>query len=232
MTRLSSRYGLALVTLLSLSALARVAWIHDARGPDVCRSPEAIKATSLIPGTIALGERLEALDADTFQWSEGELANPLSPRSPMQFQIVRSYDAPRLYGNPMRIGERTGPNAHEELASAGSRPDRMQPEDLRVRELAVDGDRVPVHVAWDHTQAPHGPSRLVAWMFVYENRPVRSPLLGQLAGAAPLVVGGPRPLTLVTISAVAPRSTSDQAENAAMAWLADAWRYIARSCAP
>ncbi len=232
MTRPSARYGVALVALLALSALARVAWIRDARGPDVCRSPGAIKATSLIPGTVALGERLEALDADTFQWSEGEVANPLSPRSPMQFQIVRSYDAPRLYGNPLRIGERTGPGAHDQLASAGARPDRMQPEDLRVRELDVDGERVPIHVAWDHTQAPLGPSRLVAWMFIYENRPVVSPLLRQIAGAAPLVIGGTRPLTLVTVSALAARSTGPRAEDAAMAWLADAWRYVARSCAP
>jgi hypothetical protein len=229
-TRPSAKYGVALVALLALAAVVRLAWLRDARGPDVCRSPEAIKATSLIPGTIALGERLEALDADTFQWSEGELPNPLSARNPMQFQIVRSYDAPRLYGNPLRLGERTGPGAHEALASAGSRPDRMQPEDLRVRELEVDGVRLPVHIAWDHTQAPT--SRLVAWMFVYENRPVRSPLLSQLASAFPLVLGGPRPLTLVTISALATRSASDPVEEAAAAWLADAWRYIARSCQP
>jgi hypothetical protein len=68
-------------------------------------------------------------------------------------------------------------------------------------------------------------------MFVYENRPVRSPLLQQLRSAAPLVIGGPRPLTLVTVSARATRSGSERTEDAVMAWFTDAWRYIARSCA-
>ena len=230
MTRPSSKYSLAMVGLLALAAVLRLALLRDARGPDVCRSPQAIKATSLIPGTVALGERLEALDSETFQWSEGQFANPLLPRNPMEFQIVRSYDAPKLYGNPLRLGERNGPGAIEELATSGARSDRMQPEDLRIREVGVEGVNVPIHVAWDHTQAPRGPSRLVAWTFVYENRPVRAPLARQILGALPLVIGGPRPLTLVTVSGIATRETSERVEDAAAAWLADAWRYIAHSC--
>ena len=232
MTRVSAKYGLPLIGLLTLAAAARLTFLRDARGPDVCRSPEAIRATSLIPGTVALGERLEALDGKTFQWSEGQFGNPLLPRNPMEFQIVRSYDAPKLYGNPLRLGERTGPGAIEAMANAGARSDRMQPEELRLREIAVEGVTLPIHVAWDHTQAPSGPSRLVVWMFVYENRPVRSPLLRQIVGAAPLVLGGPRPLTLITVSGLATRRASESVEDAAAVWLADAWRHIARSCAP
>ena len=101
MIRISTRFAVALVALLGAAAGLRIGVLHEARGLDRCAAPGAMKATSLIPGTVALGERLEALDDDTIQWSEGELPNPAFSKLPMQFQIIRSYDAPALYANPL-----------------------------------------------------------------------------------------------------------------------------------
>jgi len=230
--RLSQRFAVALLALAGATATLQHTVLRGARGEDPCASPGAIKATSLIPGTTALGERLEALDADVIQWSEGEVANPVVAKLPMRFQIVRSFDAPELYVEPL------GYAALQDPQLAGGGPSavataaqlHLQPEDVRVREVVVGGVALPIHVAWDHTEAPRGPSRLVAWFFVFDNEPVRSPLSSQLANALSLAVGGPRPLTLVTVSALASGETAPQVEDAASAWLAHAWTYVARSC--
>jgi hypothetical protein len=209
-------------------------WISDgpARGTDRCRSPEQVRATSLIPGTTPLGERLEALDERTFQWSEGEVATPLTP-APMSFQIVRSYDGPLLYMWATRIGSDALVRA-----SAGSRAPteeersrlRLQPEALTQREVEAGAAVLPVHIAWDHTQP--GVSRLVAWYFVFDGAPVASPFLAQLARAPGLALRGARPLTLVSVAALAPRPRAAAVEDAAVAWLANAWLFLDSACAP
>lgn len=99
-----------------------------------------------------------------------------------------------------------------------------------MREVDVNGVRLPIHLAWDHTD-PRA-SRLVAWYFLFDNEPVRSPLAAQLRNSLSLAFGGPRPLTLVTLSAVAPPQSTATVEDAATEWLSSAWSYVARTCAP
>jgi hypothetical protein len=227
--QLATRFAAAAALLAGAALALRVGVLHGARGADPCAAPGAMKATSLIPGSVALGEKLEELDADTIQWSEGDVANPVFPALPMRFQIVRSYHATRLYVNPLEFA------ALDALGLARSRSSEapLQPEELRVRTVAGAGDRaLPIHVAWDHTEAPRGPSRLVAWFFAFDNQPVRSPLAAQLASAPSLAIGGPRPLTLVSLSALATEESAPRVEDAAAAWLTDAWRYVASACTP
>jgi hypothetical protein len=231
MIRVASRHAALGCALFAAVLLPR--WLADepARGPDLCRSPEALKATSLIPGTTALGT-FDQLDERTFQWSEGEVASALTLR-PMSFQIVRSYDGAHLVTQATRIGSDALVRArlHPRTPTDEERSKlRLQPEALALRELAVDGATVPVHLAWDHTQP--GVSRLVAWTFVFDGEPVARPFAAQLSHAADLALGGPRPLTLVSIAAFAERPRAVQVEEAALAWLADAWRFIHAACAP
>jgi hypothetical protein len=226
--RPATRFAAALLLLSAAAAALQLTLLGGARGEDPCAAPGALKATSLIPGTVALGERLEALTQSTIQWSEGEVANPVPARPPMRFQIVRSFDARSLYANPLAL-------AAPELAapsSAGASELQLQPEELRVLVVPDGAAGVPIHIAWDHTEAPRGPSRMVAWLFLFDNVPVRSPLAAQLASAPSLALGGPRPLTLITISALASEGTAARVEAAAAAWLVRAWDYAARVCTP
>lgn len=232
MIRVSSKFAAALMLCLGAAAALRVTALSGARGVDSCASPGGLKATSLIAGSAALGERREALDGAIIQWSEGHAAHPLLPALPMDFQIIRSYDAPALYNNPIHFSDPYARAA--EAAARNGEPvrgsPRLQPEELRVREAEAHGIRLPIHLAWDHTDAQA--SRLVAWFFVFDNEPVRSPVVAQLKSSLGLALGGPRPLTLVTLSAVAPPQASEAVEGAAVAWLTGAWSYIARTCAP
>jgi hypothetical protein len=221
---LSRRFAAGLLLLSGAAAALQLTLLRDARGEDPCAAPGALKATSLIPGSVALGERLEELGPSTIQWSEGEVAHPLAGRPPMRFQIVRSFDARSLYANPLALA------APEVVGTSGEL--QLQPEELRVRVAGDGGAGIPIHVAWDHTEAPRGPSRLVAWLFVFDNAPVRSPLAAQLASAPSLALRGTRPLTLIAISALATEDSAVRVEDAAVAWLVSAWEYAARACGP
>jgi hypothetical protein len=229
--RFSTRFAAALLLIAGSAAALRVAVLRDARGADACASPGALKATSLIPGTVALGERLEALGGDTIQWSEGDVPNPVSARVPMRFQLVRSFDAPALYADPIALASREEPAPGREPEPA-PRERHLQPEELRLAMEPTAVGALPIHLAWDHTEAPAGPSRLVAWYFAFDGVPVTSPLRAQLASAWSLAVRGPRPLTLVTLSAIATQATAARVEAAAVAWLRASWEYTARACAP
>jgi hypothetical protein len=240
-TPVATRFLGALTVALAATAGLRVFALAGARGADPCRSPDALKATSLIPNTIALGERLEARGAATIQWSEGDVVLPQPPRLSMHFQIIRSFDGPALYANPLRYGEAFG---RRSSSDEDRPPPRLQPEELRVRRERIAGRELPIHVAWDHTEAPTGPSRLVAWFFVFDNEPVESPFFAQFAGAPSLALRGPRPLTLVMISGLARHDDSRRrvgesdpgalraAEDAAIAWLTGAWTRVLESCGP
>ena len=233
MIRVSAKFAAALCAVFAAALAPR--WISDGptRGRDLCRVPEGLKATSLIANTTPLGERRESLSEQTFQWSEGEVPNPLAPKLPMTFQIVRSYDGPFLYMNPSRFGSdalvRTALGAQREPTSLERSRLRLQPEALARRALPVDGATLPVQLAWDHTQP--ATSRLVAWYFVFDNEPVASPFQAQLRDGARLALAGPRPVTLVLIAAYAPRARAGVIEEAALAWLAESWRFVAASCA-
>lgn len=208
--RLASRYGAPLVALLIAAAVPGIASRFGELRQDPCRAPDALKATSLIAGTTALGERLESLTPETFQWSEGTVTNPVFPELPLRFQIIRSYDGASLYERP--------------VAFAGK---KLEPEEREVRELASAGGAIPLHVVRDQTTSP---VRLVAYFFVFDGRVVRSPLRAQLQSAVGLALTGPRPVTLVLIAGEATPATAPSVETAATEWLASAWSFVAAAC--
>ncbi len=210
MTPLSGRRGAAIAALMLATAAAVASSRLAPRAHDSCRSPDALRATSLIPGSTALGERLEDLTPETFQWSEGRLEHPTWRNRPLHFQIVRSFAAPKLYERPTRL--------------AG---DKLEPEQHEVREIRVGEDTLPVHLVWDRTQEP---VRLVAYLFAYQNRPVATPLLAQLRSAIGLLVSGPEPLTLFLVTGDAADENAGAVEETALRWLRDAWSYFASAC--
>ncbi len=212
MTRLSGRYGLATFLLVALAAFAALRFELGPHGPDACRSPEALRATSLIPGASARGERLEELTPEIFQWSEGRVAHPYLSDRPLDFQIVRAWRGSALADDPLRFSGL-----------------RIEPDAQSAREVALDGRALPVHVVWDRTGPP---ARIVAYAFLYENEPVASPRAAQLRDLPRALLGGSRPLTLLLISGEALRARSDEVEQSALRWLADAARFAERACRP
>jgi hypothetical protein len=209
-TPLSGRHRVALAGLL-LATAAVVSWARlTPRANDSCARPEALRATSLITGSTALGERTEDLTAETFQWSEGQVEHPVWRDRPLRFQIIRSYAAPTLYERPVRF--------------AGA---KLEPERHDVCEIRAGGDTLPVHLVWDPTREP---AVFVAYLFAYRNRPVATPLLAQLRSAIDLLLSGPEPLTLFLITADETDENAPAVEETALRWIGEAWAHFERAC--
>jgi hypothetical protein len=209
---LSGRRGLAASLILALAALAAARIERGPHAPDSCRSPETLRATSLIPGASARGERREDLTPEIFQWSEGRAAHPYLTDRPLDFQIVRGWTAAALADDPLRFSR-----VH------------IEPDAQSQQELDVDGRPLPVQIVWDHTVRP---ARIVAYAYLYEGEPVGSPRRALLRDLPRIVGSGRRPLTLLLISGEALAPRTEEVERAALRFLADAARFAERACRP
>lgn len=210
MSAVSGRHAGAIAALL-VAALVPAAWntLHPRR-VDPCRNPGALIATSLIPDTRPGPEQWSRRNADVIQWSEGTVPVPQDAREPLHFQIVRSYDARSLYGQPLELAFH-----------------KVEAEDHELIRVGSGESQATIHLVHDHTQAR---SRMIAYLYVYGNRPVSSPLLYQLSVAPWVVVSGRRPLTILLIAGTAPHRHTEAADAVARRWLTQAWEFYRRSC--
>lgn len=210
MSAISTRHGAAIAALLAL-AIVPVAWntLHPHR-VDPCRNPGELIATSLIPGSRPGGERWERRSDDVIQWSQGTVAVPGDVREPLHFQIVRSYDARQLYSNPLDLAFH-----------------KVEAEDHELIPVGSGSRQATIHLVHDHTAVR---SRVIAYLYVYGNRPVSSAFLHQLAMAPRELVFGQRPLTLLLVAGTAPHRRTEHADAAAERWLTQAWEFYQQSC--
>jgi hypothetical protein len=206
---LSPRYAKRLIALLLLFAVPTLAIGLVPPRQDDCRDPALLFVTALIEGSKPVGESLPGDTNDVIQWSYGEIAHPETQREPLRFQIVRSYD--RNHAEPIHL--------------LGGTP--FEAELHSVQTLSTPAGPVPIHVAVDHTKRP---SRLAAWLFVYDGRPVASPFLSVLASAPRQLVGGTLPITILMVDGTTGRGNVEPVENAAKQWLAAAWQHVATAC--
>jgi len=179
---------------------------------DPCRNPAALQATSLIDGFRPLGERLEKRGPHDIQWSEGEIPRVGRPSEPLHFQILRSYDARKLYEHTVRFAS-----------------EKLEPEEHEILPRISQGEELPIHLVRDHTRSP---SVILAYLFAYRGRPVAQPLLALLEDAPRQLLRGSAPLTLFLVEARAPHRRTAAAEEAAERWLVAAWRQYRMACGP
>lgn len=210
MSAVSTRHGTAIAALFAL-ALVPVGWnTLRPRRVDPCRNPGELIATSLIPGTRSGGERWERRSADVIQWSEGTVPVPGDVREPLHFQIVRSYNARRLYANPLVLAFQ-----------------KVEAEDHELIPVGSGSGQATIHLVHDHTQRR---SRVIAYLYIYGNRPVSSAFLHQVAVAPRELIFGQRPLTLLLVAGTAPHRRTERADAAAKRWLTQAWEFYEKSC--
>jgi hypothetical protein len=70
----------------------------------------------------------------------------------------------------------------------------------------------------------------VAYLLVYDSRPVSNPYLAQLLSAPLQLVRGRSPMWLFFISGQVEPDLKESAERAARAWLAAAWEHYGSVC--
>jgi hypothetical protein len=207
-TRISTRYAPALLGLLVLAAAASAAQAFFPRWVDPCRNPEALRVTSLIPGTVAEGEILEKRGKVVIQWSEGRLEPGPTPGPPLRFQIVRSFGSLLLYLQPLTL--------------LGGEPEA---QDLEVRTLDTAAGPLDVHL-----ESARVPERVafVAYFYTHGNEAVSHPFFSKLRSAIAEMLWGTWPLGLFAVTGQA--ADLGQARERAEAWLVSAFEHFDAAC--
>jgi hypothetical protein len=212
MTALSTRYvGLLLALLLPVFFAV---WIYSYGGfrSDDCADPAALLETGWMEGL----ERTDQPDGKPRPWLlqgvYGSVAKERREISRLQLQILRSFELERLYERPVRLL----PKGRDFVVSTGT-----------LEWIGSQGDEFPIHKVFE--EAP-GISRLGAYMFLYDFRPMADPSLGLLSATLKRVATGRYPLTLLTISVTFSSQHREAAERLAEERLIAAWEYYRSVC--
>lgn len=212
MTPLSSKFaGLVAVSC----ALASVPiWFHLAESPieETCPGVETFLAADRIgEGVVAQRGTLPKTGED---FIEGKLAT-LAPRvSFMKFRVVRGFD-PASFFRP------------DLLTSFGE--NQFREFDAEMLYLDADGQSVPVHWVANRIGS-HLWFRGV--FYVYEGRPVASPLVAGIRSGGEQIFSGTRPFTVFMIISLGRDAKEELMVESTQAWLLDAWRAYRDACSP
>lgn len=209
MTAISARYVPVLLGLLFLLLLPFLPSRFEVRRADDCDDPEALLDLARLPGSAKQSERWEKYDQEVVQWTVVDLVSG-DEKTPFLGVLIRSFRPSDLYTRPPRyvLGS----------FEAGQR---------EVREVDVDGETVPIQTIRDAT---HGSTAIASWLFVYEGRAVRHPLLSQLRTAPRQVWSGTRPLSLVAAGGIVPSARMDEAQERLQDWLVAVYRHHRAVC--
>ena len=214
MTTLSTRYVVPLFALL-VPALFAV-WVYCFSGfrSDDCAAPFALSETTWIEGL----ERVKQPNEQHRRWLFQDIGGTVATKDPnissLEFRILRSFESERLYTDPVK------------LLSRSSDFVISQPT---LERIAWQGGELPIYEI--AAEAP-GISRIGAYMFLYDSRPVANPSLALLSAALPRIATGRRPLTLITVSVLSSKPFRGAAEELAEEWLVSAWEYYRSVCRP
>lgn len=212
MTTLSTRYVGPLLVLLLPAVFA--VWIHSYGGfrSDDCADSSALLDTEWIEGL----ERASEPDGKPRPWLlldiGGSVAAKTSEISPLEFQVLRSFELERLYTAPLSLFPRP-------MDFVLSRP--------TLEWIGSQGEELPAHRV---LVGEAGIARIGAYLFVYDSRPVANPSLALLSSTLHRVATGRRPLTLLTVSLTFSSSHRKAAEKLAEEWLISAWEHYRSVC--
>lgn len=214
MTPFSGRYTIAVALLLGLVSIVPLATLAASRRVDECANPEALLDVSSLPRSRLERELPAHAHRKEFvtQWTLGLARPERKGTNEIHFRILRSFDPRFLYQKP------TG------FVEAGT---QVHGYPIEPRTLDVDGQAVPIRLV---RAFGLGKTRVVGFLFVYEGRPVASPLRAQLGSAVSQLVGGSTPLTFYIVSQEGARELEDDIVETVEEWLAAAWEHYRQSC--
>lgn len=212
MTPLSSRYQPYIVVLTFLTLIPVT--IHSyvkVRGDD-CPNPaqlvQEVQARESDPGR---SEWMQSLyDAEQY-WEGG--VYPRTNRLSLEYAVIRSYNAKRLYYRP----------EHRYLRGA-------VPNVQTIEWIDYAGTRLPIHRSFYPSTASGQRKRIVAYLLMYEGKAIGNPYIAQLVSAPRQLVRGSHPMTLFLVSGEVHSSDFEAAEADAREWLKRAWQTYRAVC--
>lgn len=222
MIQVSTRYVPYIVALLVAIGVPTLLHSADRFDVDECehyaaelaRGSESAPDSTSGPGAVR-ARFLQTASPDG-SWAEGTI--PLAEGENLRTVVVRSFDAKLLYHWP------DGRMLAGDIGSAHA--DRRA-----VELLPTDDGELPVHRAYyDALELTSRHAWITAYVLVYRSQPVVNPYLAQLRGAPAQLVTGRRPMWLFIVFGKVRRDLRESAEDAARAWLVDAWRDYRAAC--
>lgn len=226
MIRASTRFLPHIVALILAATVPT--WLHwtSSFNVDDCADPDALlgglrdaRKFERIMAKWPQG-RLRFLERASLdgRWAAGRL--PVGDGEALDFAIVRSYDAKRVYHLP-------DGGMHWERGKS-MRADRQTVETIEAEDMEL-----PVHRAhYDIVEAQKGNRWVVAYLLVYGSRPVDNPYLEQLLSSPLQLVRGRTPMWLFFVSGQVDPDMEEAAERAAKDWIRDAWMRYEAACHP
>lgn len=212
MTPLSNRYASALLALLLLALIPIGIHSYGDFRTDDCADPVALADLGRMSRAVEVQEDVKQHTASRIQWTDGVYAQvpPGLPR--MRFRVVRSLEPSDFYMRPVRFLK--------------SMPFPPEP---RIRWIDAGSQKLPVQFVYRYATTA---SRVAAYMFIYDSRPVVHPFPASLANAIPHLLSGSRPVTFLLIYGDAPERRLPELEEMAQEWMVDAWKYYESACSP
>ena len=212
MTPIASRFLLPALALLLLAGVP--VWMH-ARGDrhyDDCLNPALLSQTHRIPNSWGARVLENLHKKGVVQWIVGSVEQERSGVGPLRFQIIRSFEPLTLYRHAM--------------GGIDGLPFADEPT---VHWVEAGDQRLPVTVLRD---AFDDDARISAYLFGFDNLPVLRPFGAILESTPRQLQSGTLPLTMIRVYGPALRPRVEVAEELALQWIADAWRFYDSACAP
>ena len=207
MTAISTRFVIPMLVLLTL-ALVPVARavlapnrVDDCADKNILLEADRIDPNSTVE-EVRTGSRRSYL-------ATGRIQPTHRRQAPLEYTITRAHGLPRRFLHP-------------------SRPISLEPDRHELVWLEVDGDRLPVHMAY---QTIDRGTHFAAYFFAYENTPVTGAFWTRARMALSDMVHGTKPLTLVSVTGSAGQLYLERTEERAREWLAAAWKHHRAACA-
>jgi hypothetical protein len=207
-TLLSTRHARALVALLALALAAAGAQVLRPRRVDPCANPETLRVTSMIPGSVAEGERMERRGKVVIQWSEGRLEGAGGSRAPTRFQIVRAFGSFLLYLSPLQLLE-----------------ENVEASDVEMRTLETAAGPIDVHL---ESARMKDQMAFVAYFYADGTEPVAHPFASKALGSFGEMLAGREPLSLFAVTGYA--LSLEEARRRAETWLGAAFEHFDAAC--
>jgi hypothetical protein len=207
----STRFAAPLLVLLSVALVPVAIYSTVTPSVDDCSQPQGLLRVSEISRSSRLMDKMPGRpslidDRDFVQRIQGYVGS--NDASAFEFIIMRVYGLPTPFARPTMFLRR-----------------RFEANLQRFEQLQVGSDQLPMHVDIQG-------DRFAAYFFIYDARPVKSPLVARLSGALQELVKGRRPLTSVLIVGKIRGRRPGYLPDEARDWLAAAWGHYRRVCAP
>jgi len=211
----SARWAPHLSLLLAVTLVPVTLHAYLGMHGDDCANPTALAPVWDLRDDSPADRQYIAQRMKPSHWRQGTL--PPNGGSLLEYVIARGADAKHIYYRP-----------EYKLVQ----PRRPVGQEIHWLPASGEGGALPVHRPRYEPELTDRLVPMVAYLVIYDGRPVENAYREQLLSAPGLVFRGRMPATLLFVSGWVPPEEMESAEARAYEWLRGAWRSYRDVCLP